>query len=257
LTGGDLVIEREGRVLTVVFNRPAQRNAFTWEMYDGLIEACQVVEHDDSVRVLVLRGSGERAFAAGTDIGQFAEFHGADGIAYERRVTRVLDRLADVAVPTVAAIRGACVGAGLLVASACDIRIATRSAVFGAPIARTVGNCLSMQSHATLVLHFGPARVLDMLLRGHLISAEAAYTAGFVAEPCADDRFDEALAGAIDDLLAGAPLTQWATKEALRRLRQTPLPADVDILSRVYGSRDFREGVRAFSARESPRWTGQ
>src|SRR5688500_3344089 len=122
----DLLVERHGPALTVTFSRPAQHNAMTWAMYDGLYEACERADSDDDVRVLVLRGAGGDAFVAGTDIRQFAGFTGGDdGIAYERRISRVLVRLEDVDVPTVAAIRGWCVGAGLAIAAACDLRLST------------------------------------------------------------------------------------------------------------------------------------
>ncbi|MBM0225200.1 enoyl-CoA hydratase-related protein [Micromonospora sp. ATA51] len=154
----EVLVEKQGPALAVTFNRPRQRNAMTWAMYDGLYQACERADADDDVRVLVLRGAGEDAFVAGTDIRQFADFTGgADGVEYERKITRVLDRLEDVNVPTVAAIRGYCVGAGLAIAAVCDLRLATPDARFGIPIARTLGNCLSMPTYALLLHHLGPA----------------------------------------------------------------------------------------------------
>ena len=187
----ELAVEQDGAVLTVTFNRPSQRNAMTFAMYDGLYAACERADADDGVRVLVLRGAGDKAFVSGTDIAQFAEFRGgADGVAYEARITRVINRLEDVTVPTVAAIRGFCVGAGLAIAAACDLRVATRSARFGVPIARTLGNCLSMNTYSLLLFHLGPARSLDLLLRARLLSGEDAHGAGFVSELCADDALE-------------------------------------------------------------------
>src|SRR3981081_3061483 len=139
----ELLVDRDGPVLRVTFNRPEQRNALTWQMYTDLVAACEVADTDSDIRVMVLRGAGDVAFVAGTDIGQFAEFRtGEDGIAYEEKVGRVVGRLASVRVPTVAAVSGFCVGAGLGVAAVCDIRVATRSARFGIPIARTLGHWL-------------------------------------------------------------------------------------------------------------------
>ena len=115
----ELEVTQDGAVLTVLFNRPEARNAMTFAMYEGLEEACARADADDSVRVMVLRGAGGRAFVAGTDIAQFSTFtSGDDGIAYEERITRVVNRLEDVAVPTVAAIEGPCVGGGLALAAA-------------------------------------------------------------------------------------------------------------------------------------------
>lgn len=254
----DVIVERHGPVLGVTFNRPAQRNAMTWAMYDGLYEACERADKDDDVHVLVLRGAGGEAFVAGTDIRQFAEFTGGDdGVAYERRVSRVLDRLEDVNVPTVAAVQGYCVGAGLAIAAVCDLRLATPDARFGIPIARTLGNCLSMSTYALLVHHLGPARTLDLLLNGRFYAGREAHAAGFVAE-CTDD-LDESLRQTVDRLAGHAPLTMWATKEAIRRQRRAAAAAvdGDDIVARVYGSEDFRAAVRAFSAKQTTTWTGR
>jgi enoyl-CoA hydratase/carnithine racemase len=257
-SSADLVVERHGPVLTVTFNRPAQRNAMTWAMYDGLYAACERADADDGVRVLVLRGAGGDAFVAGTDIRQFADFTGGDdGVAYEHRITRVLHRLEDVDVPTVAAVRGYCVGAGLAIAASCDLRLATPDARFGIPVARTLGNCLSMATCALVVHHLGPARTLDLLLNARMYTGLEVQAAGFVAE-CGDD-LDKTVRETVDRLVGHAPLTMWATKETIRRLRRRPaagLDAD-DILARVYGSEDFRAAVAAFSTKQARIWTGR
>ena len=254
----ELIVERDGPVLTVTFNRPAQRNAMTWAMYDGLYEACERADADDDIRVLVLRGAGEDAFVAGTDITQFAEFvDGDDGIAYERKITRVLDRLEDVNVPTVAAVRGYCVGAGLAIAAVCDLRVATPDAQFGVPVARTLGNCLSMPTYALLVHHLGPARTLDLLLNARMYDGPAAYAAGFLAELVED--LDDAVQRTVDRLVGHAPLTMWATKEAVRRLRRAAA-ANVDgddIVGRVYASDDFHGAVQAFTNKQKRVWIGR
>ena len=254
----DLRVEQDGAVLMVTFDRPQQRNAMTFAMYEGLEEACERADTDESVRVLVLRGAGGRAFVAGTDIAQFLEFtSGDDGIAYEERITRVVNRLEDVTVPTVAAVEGACVGGGLALAAACHLRIATRSSRFGVPIARTLGNCLSMNSYSLLVSHLGPARTLDMLLRARLLTAEEAHGAGFVGELVEDGDLDGALADLLGTLLAHAPLSMKAAGQAVARLRRATLPDGDDLVREVFGSEDFRAGVRAFVAREQVTWRGR
>ncbi len=254
----ELLVEQDGAVLTVTFSRPEQRNAMTFAMYEGLEEACARADADDSVRVLVLRGAGGRAFVAGTDIAQFLDFtSGDDGIAYEERITRVVNRLEDVTVPTVAAVEGACVGGGLALAAACHLRIATRSSRFGVPIARTLGNCLSMNSYSLLVSHLGPARTLDMLLRARLLTAEEAHAAGFVGELVEDGDLDRALGDLLATLLAHAPLSMMAAGQAVARLRRAALPDGDDLVRAVFGSEDFRAGVRAFVAREQVTWRGR
>lgn len=258
MPSSELLVDRDGAVLTVTFNRPRQRNAMTWAMYDGLYDACEQADGDDDVRVMVLRGAGDRAFVAGTDIGQFSEFEsGRDGIAYEERIARIIGRLEEVQVPTVAAVHGYCVGGGLAIASVCDLRVATRSARFGVPIARTLGNCLSMNTYSLLVHHLGPARTLDLLLRARLITGEDAHAAGFVSEVCDDGTLEETLSEVVTPLLGHAPLSMWATKEAVLRIRRAGVPDGDDLVERVFGSEDFRRAVQAFAAKETVEWTGR
>ncbi len=257
----NLKLSRNGGVLTVTFDRPAKHNAMTAEMYEGLYAACEAADADDDVKVLVLRGAGGRAFVSGTDIATFRDFRdGADGVAYERRVARILNRIEDVTVPTVAAVEGYCVGGGFAIAAVCDLRVATRSARFGMPIARTLGNCLSMNTLSILVAQLGPARVLDLVLRARLLDAESACAAGFVTELCADDALDRTLAGVVETLLNHAPLTMWAAKVAVARLRRANLPDGDDLVTRVFGSDDFRRAVAGFGSSgtgKSLPWAGK
>ena len=126
----EILIARDGPVLALTFNRPAARNALTWDMYEGLARACEEVDADDSIRVMVLRGAGGQAFVAGTDIAQFQAFSGAaDGIAYERDGDRRIGRLEEVRKPVIAEIQGFAVGGGLRIAAACDLRIDRKSVV--------------------------------------------------------------------------------------------------------------------------------
>jgi len=253
-----LVVTQEGPVLEVVFNRPDQRNAMTYAMYDGLVAACDRADADDSVRVMVLRGAGGRAFVAGTDIRQFLDFtSGDDGVAYEERIERVVNRLEDVGVPTVAAIEGFCIGGGLALAAACDLRVATRSSRFGVPVARTLGNCLSMNTYSLLVHHLGASRTLDMLLRARLLSADESHAAGFVGQLCDDGALDATVSELVGSLLANAPLSMRAAKRAVARLRRADLPDGDDLVREVFGSDDFRAGVRAFTGGEKVSWTGR
>jgi enoyl-CoA hydratase/carnithine racemase len=254
----ELLVDQDGPVLRVTFNRPDQRNAMTWSMYDGLVAACERADADDAVRVMVLRGAGEESFVAGTDISQFQEFGTADdGVAYEETITRIVGRLESVRVPTVAAVSGYCLGGGLALAAACDLRVATATARFGVPIARTLGNCLSMNSMSLLVHHLGPARTLDLLLRARLLPAEDAAAAGFVAELCEPGELDKTVDAVAATLAAHAPLTMWAAKESVRRLRIANLPDGDDIVRTVFGSDDFHEGVSSFVAKRRPEWSGR
>ena len=254
----DLKVSIDGPVMTVTFDRPAQHNAMTFAMYDALHAACEAADAEPRVRLLVLRGAGGKAFASGTDITVFRDFAGgADGIAYEHRLTRAVNRLEDVAKPTIAAVEGFCLGGGLALAAVCDFRIATRSARFGVPIARTLGNCLSMNSLSILVGHLGTSRTLDMLLRARLFDGAEAHAAGFVAELCEEGGLDQAVQAMTDKLLSHAPLTMGATKAALSRLRRANLPNDDDLVTRTYGSEDFRRAVAAFGTGARVEWGGR
>lgn len=247
---------RDG-VMRVMLNRPEARNAMTWAMYDGLEEAFTRADTDQDVRVVVLRSSTEQAFVAGTDISQFEAFtSGADGVEYERRMERVLDAIEGCRRPTVAAISGYCVGGGFLLAACCDLRVATPSARFGAPIARTLGNALSGRSIRLMVDHLGSSRTLDVLLRARLVPAQDAAAAGFVHELVAPEALESATEAVVQTLLQHAPLTMWSVKEIVRRIRAADLPDSDDVLEAVYGSEDFRRGVRAFVRKERPDWTG-
>lgn len=254
----ELLVERQGAVLSVTFNRPAQRNAMTWTMYKGLYEACERADTEDGVRVMVVQGAGGEAFVAGTDIAQFRSFaSGEDGVEYEHQIGRIIARLGQVQVPTVAAVSGPCVGGGLAIASACDLRVATTTARFGVPVARTLGNCLAISTYAMLVEQLGSSRTLDMLLRARLIDVDEARTAGFVCEVCEPESLETVVAELTDRLCSHAPLTIWATKESARRLRLAGLPDGDDIVHAVYDSDDFAEGVAAFVDKRRPDWRGR
>src|SRR5262249_27647905 len=166
----ELLFERDGPLAVVTFNRPAARNAMTWAMYDGLVEACEAVDSTPEVRVLILRGAGGKAFVAGTDISQFQTFRTAeDALEYERRLDRVMGGRESVPKPTIAAIEGPAAGAGAVIALACDLRYCTPESQIGVPIARTLGNCLSVANYARLVDLLGPARTKELLFRARLV----------------------------------------------------------------------------------------
>lgn len=257
MSDGELVFSQRGSVATVTFNRPQARNAMTWEMYEGLVSACERIDASDEVRVAVLRGAGGKAFVAGTDITQFLDFRTAeDGLAYERRIEAVLDRLEQVRVPTIAAIDGYAVGGGLGIAAACDMRVCTPEAKFGLPIARTLGNCLSMRTYARLVDLAGSARALQLIYTASFADADEALAVGLASEVVPADGLDDRLADLCEQLSNRAPLTLRVSKEAIRRLRDHRMPSGDDLIATCYGSDDFHEGVRAFVEKRPPRWRG-
>jgi enoyl-CoA hydratase len=231
--------ERRGPAAWITFNRPDAHNAMTFAMYEELFALCERADADDDVHVVVLRGAGGRAFVAGTDISQFLEFSsGDDGVRYEAEIDRVVGRLEAVVKPTIALVDGIAMGSGLVLAAVCDLRICTPAARFGVPIARTVGNCLSMANYARLVALIGEARV-----------KAAIFTAGDI-DGLATEVVDDAEARVVElcELLAGhSSVTMRVTKEALRRLRV--VPDGDDLVREAYESEEFRARVRAFLQR--------
>jgi enoyl-CoA hydratase/carnithine racemase len=255
----ELLYDKRDKVGWITFNRPQARNALSFAMYEGVAEACTRVAKSGEVKALVITGAGDKAFAAGTDIAQFRDFNnGEDGIAYERKMDRILDTIERCPVPTIAAVNGFCTGGGAAIAAACDFRIASASAQFGFPIARTLGNCLSMSNYARLASLVGPQRVREMLLLAKMTDAQTALQVGLVTEVLPDQAALLARAKALANTLAGhAPITMAVTKEALRRLQAKMGDENIDELIRLtYGSADFREGMSAFLEKRPPKWTG-
>lgn len=258
-TSEHVLVAREGAIVTLSFNRPEARNAMTWEMYQRLYDVCEEVDADDSIRVLVLKGAGGKAFVAGTDIGQFTEFKsGEDGLRYERDADQRMGRIARVRKPVIAQIQGYAVGGGFGIAAGADVRIATPDASFGAPIARTLGNCLSMKAYARYMDLIGPSRLKELIFTARLLSAEEALSAGFVHEIVPSERIDSRVRELAERIASHAPITLWVTKEAVRRIQESrSVPDGDDLIAATYGSADFHEGVSAFLDKRAPRWTGK
>jgi enoyl-CoA hydratase/carnithine racemase len=256
----DLLFTVQDGIGRVTFNRPQARNAFTFEMYERLAQICEQANRDRAIKVLIFQGAGDKAFASGTDINQFRAFttpqHALD---YESRIDRVLGQLEQCRVPTIAAINGACTGGGAGIAACCDLRIGTKTTKIGFPIARTLGNCLSMSNMSRLTALIGAARVKDLIFTARLVGAEEAASAGLLTEvvedlPSLGRRADE-----LAVLIAGnAPLTLSATKQALGRLQHRLTREEgEDLILMCYMSRDFREGLDAFLNKRPPQWQGE
>ena len=256
----DLLHERRGGVAWITFNRPEARNALTFAMYEELAKICEAANNDPTLRCIVIRGAGEKAFASGTDINQFREFKTPqDAIDYENRIDRVLTTLEQCRVPTIAAINGFCTGGGAGIAAACDLRIGTTSARIGFPSARTLGNCLSMSNVSRLTALIGAARVKDLIFTARLVEAAEAARVGLLGEVVEDGAALDKRADEVARLLAShAPLTLNATKQAVTRL-QKRLTRDEgeDLILMCYTSQDFREGLDAFLNKRAPQWRGQ
>lgn len=249
----DLLVERREGVVEVTFNRPHRRNAFTKDMYGELRALCDELASDASVGVLVLRGAGGQAFAAGNEISDFLE---GDVVAYENWIRELLDKLFALPQVTIAAVDGVCVGGGLAVATHCDLRVATVGSRFGYPIARTLGNALSASIVYRCASVFGEPLTREMLLASRLVSADRAHAVGALLAAVPDA---EALDAEVDALVSGisqaSRVTLRVTKQQLlsrARLAEAAPPGEEEVLHEVYTGPDFREGVRAFLAKERP-----
>jgi len=248
-------------VATITLHNPAKLNAVNAAMWQGLSAALRRVGDSPEVRCVILRGTGDEAFAAGGDIEEFLTVRATvdDALHYhEGLVASALDAIRNCAVPTVAAIRGACIGGGLEIAGCCDIRIGGASSRFGAPINR-LGFSMYPGEMAGLLALVGPAVVLEILLEGRILSAHEALQKGLLSRVIDDDKvFDEAAACAAR-ICAGAPLVaRWHKQWVKRLIKGTPLTESekreaFDFLA----TDDYREGLNAFLGKRTPRFKGQ
>ena len=256
----ELLYSVDDGIARLTFNRPDARNALTFAMYERMAEICQAAGDDRSIKVMILTGAGDKAFASGTDISQFRAFKTAqDALDYEARIDRVLGTLEACRVPTIAAISGACTGGGAGIAACCDLRIGTASTRIGFPIARTLGNCLSMSNLARLDALVGPARAKEMIFTARLVEANEAASLGLLNEVVPDTEALKRRADELARLVAShAPITLETTKEALRRMRrQLSRDEGQDLILRAYMSEDFREGMDAFLTKRKPVFKGR
>lgn len=259
---GSVKLNRHGAVAELILSRTHALNAVTWPMYEQFEKYLQELSEDKNLRVLVIRGDGDKALAAGTDIAQFKGFNGEDGINYEKRIDSIIDLLEKFPKPTIAAIQGYAVGGGLMIAATCDLRYGTSNAQFGAPMARTLGNCLSIANYRRLVRSLGEMLVKDALFTSRMIKAEEAYERGFLTSILDTEKFFDEVLAIAERISKNAPLTIEATKEAIYRMNkadanETPDGSFDDIVSKVYGSKDFAEGVTAYMEKRKPNWQGE
>ncbi|UYG02865.1 enoyl-CoA hydratase [Halomonas sp. LR3S48] len=256
-----LIFRREGNLAWIGFNRPESRNAMTWEMYDALEACCDLLAEDGDIQAVVLHGVGGEAFVAGTDISQFAHFDAPeDAIGYERRIDRVLGKLERLAKPTIALIEGACVGGGAALALVCDFRYCTPSMKFGVPIARTLGNTLSMTNVSRMVDMIGVARTKEALMMAKLFDAEEARQAGLVNGVFAGETIVEEVTAIAAEFGRRAPLTLQASKALVGRVleaRRAAADAGDDWVTTCYMSGDFQAAVNKFLHKTPFEWTGR
>jgi enoyl-CoA hydratase len=256
----NIELERNGNVATITIARPEKHNALTVEMWKGLRSAFETAAADGSVRVVVLRGAGGRAFCVGADIGEFEETRASktQAIAYAEFVHDSVRAIQDCPHPTIAAIEGLCVGGGVEIAAACDLRFATSSSRFGVPIKR-LGLTVDYPELKGLMRLVGPSNALEILYEGRIFGADEALAKGLVNRVVADVAFAEQLAVTVGQIASGAPLVARWHKRMVKRLEEPQPLAREERLEplAVFDSEDYRIGTRAFLEKRDPIFEGR
>jgi enoyl-CoA hydratase len=255
-----VLIERDGPIVTVVLNRPEKLNAIDKVTWIALGDAIEVLEADDTVRCIVLRGAGDKAFSPGADISEF-ETERADrdkARAYNTTVERTINALEACRHPTLALIKGVCVGGGLEVAAFCDMRFCGQSSKFGVPIKR-LGLVMAYAELRGIVNLVGRAKTLEILLEGRIFGSDEALRMGLVNRIDADDEVEAECYTTARRVAEGAPLVARFHKQALIRLADpTPLSnEEIEASLDCYASEDFHIGYRAFLDKISPEFKGR
>lgn len=255
-----VLVEREAGIVTVVLNRPEKLNALNKAMWLGLNAAFAGLETDGTVRAIVLRGAGEKAFAPGADIGEFEaeRSNAAQARDYGRLMHEVMRRIDECRHPTVALIQGLCVGGGLEIAMLCDIRICGEGSRFGVPINR-IGVTMGYPEISALIARVGRAVALEILLEGRVFGAAEAQAKGLITRVVPDDKVAEEAYAAAQRIAAGAPLVnRWHKKFARRVLDPRPLsPEEFDEPYQTFDTADFQNGFRSFLAKRAPAFEGR
>ena len=253
-------VTRDGAIATVTLNNPDRLNALTKAMWSALGTIMRELSADDALRCVVLRGAGEKAFAAGADISEFAteRANSAQAREYGALIHETMQAVARCRHPTVAMIHGACVGGGLEIAAMCDMRICGESSRFGIPINR-LGLTMAYGELQGLLALVGRTVALEILLEGRVFGAEEALQKRLVNRVVPDEKVEEeayALARRITD---GAPLVARWHKQFIERLSLTAKLSDAewDEGFACFDTEDYRIGVDAFLKKEKPRFKGR
>ena len=250
-------LEVTGEVATVILNNPDKLNAINLSMWQQLQKIMAEISVDRGIRCVVLRGAGEQAFAAGGDLEEFVTARAtlAQALAYHGEVAKALNAIADCPHPTIAAIRGACIGGGLEIAGVCDLRIAGAGAKFGAPINK-LGFSMYPGEMEGLLRLAGPAVVAEILLEGRILDAQEAYAKGLLTRVVADDELAGEVAASARRICAGAPLVAGWHKQWIRRLLDgRPLSDEEKAASFAFlATEDYQEGLAAFLEKRKPRF---
>ena len=258
----DVIVTRDGAIATVTLHNPGKRNALTAAMWQALRSAMRELSAQDSLRCVVLRGSGNGAFAAGADIAEFARVrdNAEQGRVYHRElVYGALEAVGECRHPTLALIHGACAGGGLEIACQCDLRISGTSGRFGVPINR-LGFPIAYDELAALLPLVGRAVALEILLEGRVWSAEEASAKGLITRVVPDEWLEEEAYASARRIAAGAPLAARWHKQFVRRLKPCPEPlteAEIAANFEYFSTEDYRIGYEAFMNKRKPEFVGR
>lgn len=251
----------EGAVLHIRFNNPARHNALSVDMWEAVPALLAQAERDDGVRMVVFSGEGEKAFVSGADISQFEDMRAAREAVkkYEAMAEAALEGIHDFAKPAIAAIRGYCIGGGVNVAIACDIRVATTTSVYSIPATRLgLGYRLSAMRNLTHLI--GPGHAKDIFFTGRRFDAAEALRIGLVNRTAEPDKLDELVKEYTDAIASGAPLTIKAGKRIIREVLKNE-DVDVEMCRRLildcFESEDYAEGRKAFMEKRKPTFRGK
>jgi len=255
-----VLVHRDGVIATVTLNNPERLNALDKAMWTRLGEVMETLDADENLRAIVLRGAGEKAFAAGADIAEFATERAnvEQARVYGRIIHETMQVVAQCRHPTIAMIRGACVGGGLEIAAMCDLRICGESSRFGVPVNR-LGLTMGYGELQGLLALVGRAVALEILLEGRVFDAREALEKRVVNRVVADERVEEEADAAARRIAEGAPLVaRWHKKFANRLADPRPLaPEEYDEGFACFATEDYRAGVRAFLDKKKPDFRGK
>jgi enoyl-CoA hydratase len=257
-----LGVEKNGAVGWIVFNQPAKRNAINGDMWRGIPAAMQQFDADPEVRCVVFRGAGTEAFSAGADISEFEKIRAQQAAVadYDGLLDRVLHSIQGSRKPSVAMIYGFCMGGGLEVALACDLRYCARSAQFGIPAAK-LGLAYNVEGHKRLLETVGHARAREIMFLGRRYSADEAFDMGLVNKVVDDAALDSHVADVLKTLSENAPLSIANSKTILEEYAKAEGAPDHAVMlaaiERCAHSADYQEGRRAFMEKRKPAFKGR